>query len=138
MVTLSAQLETEAAQIKNDGTTPEERQKIFSDYLSAYGLERTRVDDLLNECCEELSIKKFYTAGDDEVASWFIPPKCTAQEAAGRIHGDLEKYFIACHISKVADWVKAGGKEDKVDWKKFGKDYQMQENDVMVVFHSSR
>lgn len=92
---------------------------------------------MLNVCCEKLDIHRYYTAGVQEVRSWFIPHGATAAQAAGKIHGDFEKNFICAEISKVQDWVDAGC-EEKVVSKRFGKDYVMQANDVMEVKHNAK
>ena len=84
----------------------------------------------MNTCSNTLKLNKFYTAGPEQVSSWFIPEKATAAQAAGKIHGDFEKHFISADISKVEDWVKG-----KVEPKRFGKDYIMQPGDVMDVKH---
>ena len=105
-------------------------------------MEQSRLDDLLNSCADHLGRKKFYTAGQTICSSWWIEEGTTAAQAAGKIHGDFETNFICAEISKVDDWIEHGGTEDNVrkagKWVRYGKDYVMQPEDVMIVKHSSK
>jgi ribosome-binding ATPase YchF (GTP1/OBG family) len=75
------------------------------------------------------------------VSSWFVEKGATAPEAAGKIHSTFEKAFIAAEICKVENWVEFGS-EDAMRQKgkigKFGKDYVMQENDVVFFHHNAK
>ena len=102
-------------------------------------MTESALDKLLEECSHLLDLQKYYTAGPTEVSSWFIKKGSTAPEAAGAIHSGFEKAFICAEISKVADWVELGSEEAiraKNRWQRFGKEYKMQENDVMIVKHN--
>ena len=103
------------------------------------GMEESSLDSLLEECSQVLGLQKFYTAGSTHVSSWFIKKGATAPQAAGTIHTSFEKAFICAEITKVDDWVRVGD-EDALrsanQWKRFGKDYLMQENDVAIFKHN--
>lgn len=104
------------------------------------GLEESALDALLDKCSTILGLQKFYTAGPSHVSSWFIKKGSTAPQAAGVIHGDFEKAFICAEISKVDDWTQHGDEDAirrKNKWKRFGKEYVMKEEDVMIVKHSN-
>jgi ribosome-binding ATPase len=58
VVVLSALLENEIVKIRNDDG--EEQAKEFMDM---YGLQESRLDDLLEHCSNILGLQKFYTAG---------------------------------------------------------------------------
>ncbi len=73
------------------------------------------------------------------MSSWFVEKGSTAPQAAGKIHSTFEKKFIRAEICKVQDWVQYGSEElikTKGKMGYHGKDYIMQENDV-VFFHNS-
>jgi GTP-binding protein YchF len=142
VITLSAELEFEASVIKNDGNSDEEKRQLFNEYLDAYGQNGSRLSDLLSIWSDHLSLQKFYTAGPECVSSWLIHKGGTADEAAGKIHTDFQKNFIWAEISSVEDWEKYGGTEESVKkankWKRHGRDYKMQEGDVVVFRHGSK
>lgn len=87
-----------------------------------------------------MNLQKFYTAGPTQVSSWFVEKGATAPIAAGKIHSSFEKKFIRAEVCKVDDWVQCGS-EDKIrargKMQTYGKDYIMQENDVVFFHHSA-
>ena len=75
------------------------------------------------------------------MSSWFVEKGSTAPVAAGKIHSHFEKHFICAEISKVSDWSQYKTEEQvrsKGKMQKYGKDYIMQDNDVIVVHHSAK
>lgn len=40
------------------------------------------------------------------MSNWLIDIGCNVQKAAGSIHSDFEKKFIAADVSKVNDWIE--------------------------------
>ena len=100
VVILSALLENEIVKIRNEDG--EEQAKEFMDL---YGLEESKLDDLLEHCSDQLNLQKFYTAGHTQVSSWFVEKGATAPQAAGKIHSQFETKFICAEICKVKDWV---------------------------------
>jgi ribosome-binding ATPase YchF (GTP1/OBG family) len=74
------------------------------------------------------------TAGEKEVRAWTIPKGATAPQAAGVIHGDFERGFIAAQVINYNDLIAAGSEvaakaAGKVRTE--GKTYTMQPNDVV-------
>jgi len=136
VIVLSALLENEIVKIRND-----DGKEAAREFMTLYGLEESRLDLLLEHCSNVLSLQKFYTAGSTQVSSWFVEKGATAPQAAGKIHSHFETKFICAEICKVDDWV-AHGSEEAVRAKnkmlKHGKDYVMQENDVVFFHHSAR
>ena len=54
--------------------------------------------------------------------------------AAGRIHGDFEKGLVRAEIIAYADYIACGGEQQAKDagkWRLEGRDYVMQEGDVV-------
>jgi len=76
----------------------------------------------------------FLTVGGKENRAWPIPKGCTAWEAAGSIHTDIQKGFIRAEVISYADFVAHGGETGA---KRAGKQrlelktYVMQDYDVV-------
>lgn len=138
-VTLSALLENEIVIVRNDQEGGGEASA--EEFMEMYGLKESRLDELLEHCSNQLGLSKFYTAGPTQVSSWFVEKGSTAPQAAGKIHSKFETQFICAEICKVEDWVKYGTEEQiriKGKMNKYGKDYVMQDNDVVFIHHSAR
>jgi obg-like ATPase 1 len=83
-----------------------------------------------------LNLISFFTTGADEVRQWTIRAGTKAPQAAGVIHTDFEKTFIQAVIYNY-DTLKEEGSEAEVNAKgkvmTKGKDYVMQDGDIMLV-----
>ena len=80
-----------------------------------------------------LDIQCYYTVGPKEARSWLITRGSTAQEAAGKIHSDMERGFIAAEVIPCADFIEHGGdKGAKAAGKHslLGKTYIMNDGDI--------
>jgi ribosome-binding ATPase YchF (GTP1/OBG family) len=88
---------------------------------------------LAREAYKLLGLHSFLTAGPKEIRAWTIPIGATAPQAAGAIHGDLERGFVRAEIYSVSDLqqyktehaIKAAGK-----MRSEGKAYVMRDGDV--------
>ena len=104
------------------------------EFLKSYGIEEDALSELIKAAYKTLGLQSFLTAGKKEVRAWTIRQGATAPEAAGTIHTDFEKGFIAAEVMKYDDLValgseaavKAAGKLATV-----GKDYVMEEGDIV-------
>ncbi|MFW5703047.1 MAG: redox-regulated ATPase YchF [Candidatus Dojkabacteria bacterium] len=77
----------------------------------------------------------YFTAGKQEVRSWAIDKGANAREAAGKIHADFVKKFIAAEVASFQDFKKAGSWEALKENGKIkleGKDYVVQDGDVIL------
>jgi GTP-binding protein YchF len=102
--------------------------------LASYGQEESGLIQLIHAAYEILDLQSYLTAGDKEVRAWTIPKGATAPQAAGVIHGDFQKGFIAAQIVDYDDLIAAGSEQAAKSAGKVrteGKDYVMQENDVV-------
>ena len=89
---------------------------------------------LINAAYEALGLQSFLTAGEKEVRAWTITAGFTAPQAAGVIHTDFERGFIAAQVIDYDDLISAGSlaaarAAGKVRTE--GKDHRMQPNDVV-------
>src|SRR6266404_3809754 len=81
----------------------------------------------------------FFSAGEPEVRAWTIHKNTNAVKAAGAIHSDIEKGFIRAEVVRWNDLVAAGSlgaAREKAQVKLEGKEYIVQEGDVILFRHS--
>jgi ribosome-binding ATPase len=79
-------------------------------------------------------LQSYLTAGEKEVRAWTIRKGFTAPQAAGVIHGDFERGFIAAQIVDFDDLVSTGSEQAAKAAGKMrteGKDYVMQPGDIV-------
>lgn len=105
-----------------------------AELLKSYGVSMSGLDQLTRAAYETLGLQSYLTAGDKEVRAWTIAAGTTAPQAAGVIHGDFEKGFIAAEIVNYDDLIIAGSltaarASGKVRTE--GKTYIMREGDVV-------
>ena len=122
---VNAKLEEEMA-----GMSREERKE----FLKSYGVEHDALEELIKAAYETLGLQSFLTAGKKECRAWTIRKGATAPEAAGTIHTDFERGFIAASICNYND-LKQYGSEQAVKaagkLRTEGKTYIMQDGDVV-------
>lgn len=109
------------------------------EYLASYGLPDSGMQRLVSATYRLLGLMSFLTAGETEVRAWTIPIKSTAQKAAGAIHSDFEKKFIRAEVvnwKSLVDLNGYPGVRDKGLLRLEGKEYIVQDGDVLVIRHS--
>lgn len=102
--------------------------------LESYGQHESGLIQLIHAAYATLGLQSYLTAGEKEVRAWTIKKGFTAPQAAGVIHTDFERGFIAAQIVDYNDLVAAGSEvaakaAGKVRTE--GKTYVMQPNDVV-------
>ena len=102
--------------------------------LQSYGQSESGLVQLIHAAYDALGLQSYLTAGDKEVRAWTIPKGATAPQAAGVIHTDFERGFIAAEVVDYNDLAEAGSlaaakAAGKVRTE--GKTYVMQPNDVV-------
>lgn len=105
-----------------------------AEMLESYGQQESGLIQLIHAAFATLGLQSYLTAGDKEVRAWTIPQGATAPQAAGVIHGDFEKGFIAAQVVSYPDLIAAGSEAaaraaGKVRTE--GRDYVMQPDDVV-------
>lgn len=102
--------------------------------LESYGVTSSGLVQLIASAYDTLGLQSYLTAGEQEVRAWTILKGATAPQAAGVIHGDFEKGFIAAAIVGYADLLAAGSEAAAKAAGKMrteGKTYVMQPDDVV-------
>lgn len=105
-----------------------------AELLESYGVRESGLIQLIHAAYETLGLQSFLTAGEKEVRAWTITKGSTAPQAAGVIHGDFEKGFIAAQIVSFPDLITTGSESAAKAAGKLrteGKDYIMQPDDVV-------
>jgi GTP-binding protein YchF len=102
--------------------------------LSAYNVKESGLSQLARVAYDTLGLQSYLTAGPKEVHAWTIRRGSTAPQAAGVIHTDFEKGFIAAQIVDYDDLIVAGSEmaakaAGKVRTE--GRDYVMRPGDIV-------
>ena len=104
------------------------------EFLESYGVKEDALGELIKAAYKTLGLQSFLTAGKKEVRAWTIKHGSTAPEAAGTIHTDFERGFIAAEVMKYDDLASLGSEQNVKAAGKLrteGKDYVMEEGDVV-------
>jgi GTP-binding protein YchF len=102
--------------------------------LESYGVGETGLVQMIQTAYEILGLQSYLTAGPKEVRAWTIKKGFTAPQAAGVIHTDFERGFIAAQVINYDDLIEAGSESVARAAGKIrteGKDYVMRPNDVV-------
>ena len=107
--------------------------------LAAYGLKSPGLDRVIHATYALLGLISFFTAGEPEVRAWTIRRGTNAQKAAGTIHSDIERGFIKAEVVRWDQLLECGGwpgARERGLLRLEGKEYLMQEGDVVLFRHS--
>jgi ribosome-binding ATPase len=125
VVYISAKLENELRELdKSDAR----------ELLESYGQTENGLTTLIKSAYKALGLQSYLTAGEKEVRAWTIHIGDTAPKAAGVIHGDFEKGFIAAEVVDYKALIEAGSMQAAKSAGKVrteGKNYILQPDDVV-------
>ena len=124
-VVISARIEEELVELD-----PEEA----IEFLSDMGITDSGVSTLIRAVYNLLGLRTYITSGEKETRAWTIHHGDKAPAAAGVIHGDFERGFIAAEVVAYDDLVAAGSKAAARDVGKLrieGKEYEVKDGDVI-------
>jgi GTP-binding protein YchF len=101
------------------------------------GVGESGLQRVVRGAFELLDLLAFFTAGEAKPAqSWHLRRGLTAWHAAGEIHSDIQKGFVRAEVVGWQDLVDNGGyagARDKGVLRLEGRDYVMQDGDVITV-----
>ena len=104
------------------------------EFLESYGVKDDALGELIKAAYDTLNLQSFLTAGKKECRAWTIKKGSTAPEAAGTIHTDFQRGFIAAEICNYDDLKTLGSEKAVKEAGKLrleGKTYIMQDGDVV-------
>ena len=104
------------------------------EFLQDLGMEEAGLDRVIRAGYELLNLQTYFTAGVKEVRAWTVKIGATAPEAAAVIHTDFQKGFIRAEIIGYDDFITHNGEQGSKDagrWRLEGKDYVVQDGDVI-------
>jgi ribosome-binding ATPase len=124
-VVISAQIESELVDLGENEAM---------EYLRDLGIEDSGVNALIRAVYHLLGLRTFLTTGEKETRAWTIHAGDKAAAAAGIIHSDFERGFIAAETVHYNDLVPLGSLAKARDAGRLrleGKDYVVRDGDVI-------
>jgi ribosome-binding ATPase len=124
-VVISAQIESELVDLSETEA---------SEYLRGIGVEESGVGALIRTVYHLLGLRTYLTTGEKESRAWTIHAGDTAPRAAGVIHTDFERGFIAAEVIHYDDLVTLGSFAKAREAGKLrieGKEYVVKDGDVI-------
>jgi ribosome-binding ATPase len=126
-VRICAKLEAEVAELSEDEAR---------EYLAMLGVETTGFEEFVRAAYRLLGLVTFFTAAEKEARVWTVREGSTVRQAAGRIHTDMERGFIAAEVGDWQDIVAAGswaGAREEAKVRLEGRDYVVRDGDTVLV-----
>ena len=123
---ISARIESELVDLSEDEAL---------EYLRGLGVEDSGVHALIRGVYHLLGLRTFLTTGEKETRAWTIHAGEKAPQAAGAIHSDFERGFIAAETIAYDDLIAAGSFAKARESGKLrleGKDYEVRDGDVIL------
>jgi GTP-binding protein YchF len=128
VVVISARVEAELRDL-DPGEAEEMRTEL--------GVERSGLERLIRAAFELLDLVSFFTADTDKPAqAWSLPQGRSAYDAAGRIHGDIQKAFVRAEVVPWDQLLDAGGyagARERGTLRIEGRDYVVRDGDVIHI-----
>jgi ribosome-binding ATPase YchF (GTP1/OBG family) len=104
-------------------------------FLDDLGIQEPALNKLIRVSYDLLGLISFLTYGEDEVRAWTIEKGMNAQQAAGRIHSDIERGFIRAETVSYDDFITSGGSihavREKGHFRLEGKTYEVRDGDMV-------
>jgi hypothetical protein len=127
-VAISSRLEAELSELDDEEATA---------MRADLGASESGLTRVVRGAFELLGLIAFFAAGEDKPAQcWHLREGLSAWHAAGEIHGDIQKGFVRAEVIGWKELVGAGGyagARDQGVLRLEGRDYVMQDGDVMTV-----
>ena len=124
-VVISAQIESELVDL-----SPEEA----TEYLAGIGVSESGVGALIRAVYHLLGLRTYFTTGEKETRAWTIHEGDKAPAAAGVIHSDFERGFIAAETVHYDELIQLGSFAKSREAGRLrieGKEYVVKDGDVL-------
>ncbi|MCC7282073.1 MAG: redox-regulated ATPase YchF [Acetobacteraceae bacterium] len=106
-----------------------------AEFLAGLGLADSGLDRVIRAGYGLLGLITYFTVGPKEARAWTVTRGTRAPQAAGVIHGDFERGFIAAETIACDDYVALGGEVAAKEAGRMrieGKEYVVRDGDVML------
>jgi ribosome-binding ATPase YchF (GTP1/OBG family) len=124
---ISARLDSELAELDDDEAAA---------MRGELGIAESGLETVVREAFALLDLIQFFTAGQDkEARARAIPRGTRARQAAGAVHTDMERGFVAAEVTPWDALVEAGGynaARERALQRVEGRDYVVQDGDVVT------
>ena len=124
-IVISAQIESELIDLSEEES---------NEYLKGLGVAGSGVGSLIRAVYHLLGLRTYLTTGEQETRAWTIRAGDKAPAAAGVIHSDFERGFIAAETVHFDDLIRLGSHAKAREAAKLrieGKEYVVQDGDVL-------
>jgi ribosome-binding ATPase len=124
-VVISAQIESELVDLSAEEA---------AEYLAGIGVNESGAGALIRAVYHLLGLRTYFTTGEKETRAWTIHEGDKAPAAAGVIHSDFERGFIAAETVHFDELVRLGSFAKSREAGKLrieGKEYVVKDGDVM-------
>jgi GTP-binding protein YchF len=116
--------------LEYDISTLEDDEKTL--FLSELDLKEPCLNIIVRESYKTLGLISYFTTGPQETRAWTIISGTNAQNAAAKIHKDIERGFIRAEVTSYLDYIDTSGNpKSKGLLRLEGKDYIVQDGDVI-------
>ena len=125
IIVISARIEEELVDLNSEEA---------KEFLTDMGVSDSGVSELIRAVYLLLGLRTYITTGEKETRAWTITAGDKAPAAAGVIHGDFERGFIAAEIVHYNDLIEFGSKSKAREAGKLrieGKEYVVADGDVI-------
>lgn len=127
LVNISAKIEEELSSIKDI--------KEKNEIMQSMDINLSGLDQFISSGFKLLNLITFFTSGEKETRAWTLKKDSNAPDAAGKIHTDFKRGFIAADVIHCDKLLNLGGeKQAKLSGniRTEGKDYIVQDGDVIL------
>src|SRR3989339_1554122 len=127
VVTICSKLEAEIAELPIDEA---------KSLLEGMGVKEPALSQLIRSSYELLNLITFFTAGEKETHAWTIQKGTKGPQAAGKIHSDMERGFIAAEVIRFSEMIDCGSypkAKEKGLLRTEGKEYVVEDGDIVVI-----
>ena len=126
VVVICAEIEAEISQLDDSDR---------ADFLADIGETEPGLNRVIRAAYHLLDLGTYFTEGEKQARAWTFRHGMTSPQVAGKIHTDFEKGFIRAEVIAYDDFVRYNGElgaKDAGKWRLEGKDYVVQEGDVIL------
>jgi GTP-binding protein YchF len=126
VVVICAEIEAEISQLDDEDRT---------EFLADIGETEPGLNRVIRAAYHLLDLGTYFTSGEKQARAWTFRHGMTAPQVAGKIHTDFEKGFIRAEVIAYDDFIEHNGElgaKDAGKWRLEGKDYLVEEGDVIL------